>query len=77
VESYEPVLVAARADRELLTQNQMIRREQDAAYLEALQKDKEKVVPAINKNILSIQAVFPNLYACVTLQKGNIICGVL
>jgi len=61
VESYEPVLVAARADRELLTQNQMIRREQDAAYLEALQKDKEKVVPAINKNILSIQAVFPNL----------------
>nr|CAB3244218.1 FAS-associated factor 2 [Phallusia mammillata] len=43
VEAYESVLVAARSDRNALMQNQLIRQEQDAAYKESLQKDKEKV----------------------------------
>uniref|UniRef100_H2Y5G2 UAS domain-containing protein n=1 Tax=Ciona savignyi TaxID=51511 RepID=H2Y5G2_CIOSA len=39
---YEPVLVAARADRNALTQNQQIREEQDQAYLISLEQDKQK-----------------------------------
>ncbi|CAK8698200.1 unnamed protein product [Clavelina lepadiformis] len=43
VEVYEPVLVAARADKEERSQNQIIRQEQDEAYEISLQKDKEKM----------------------------------
>ena len=40
---YEPELISARADRDARSENQLIRQEQDEAYLISLQKDKEKV----------------------------------
>lgn len=38
----EAELVTARLDREQLTQNQLIRQQQDAAYQESLRADREK-----------------------------------
>lgn len=38
----EPELIAARLDREQLTQNQLIREQQDHDYLESLRLDREK-----------------------------------
>lgn len=39
---HEHDLVSARHDREVRSQNQLIRQQQDEAYLESLQKDREK-----------------------------------
>lgn len=42
VADYEPELVAARHDREQRSQTQLLRQQQDQAYLESLKADREK-----------------------------------
>ena len=46
---YEAELVTVRLDREALSQNQILREQQDQAYLESLRADQEKVLKILIK----------------------------
>ena len=57
VSIYEPYLITARADRDVLDMNKRIREEQDQAYQKALEIDRQKVCNSILKISSSSQII--------------------